>query len=66
MKCADQIISYLDHIKRFFIQFTFHADFFALTNVIFLKSSDVLFVDDSLIRYNSQNYAFKLFNDLID
>ena len=33
---------------------------------MFVTSSDVSFVDDFDIRHNSQNFAFKFFNELID
>ena len=63
MKCVNRIIRYLI-AKKLNIEFNF--DFFNAINQMFVINSNVSFVDDFDIRHNSQNYAFKLFNDLID
>jgi hypothetical protein len=63
MKSANRILKYLSHIKKLIIEFsTDHST----NNNIFLISSDVSFADDILTRFSSQEYAFKLFSDLID
>lgn len=36
------------------------------SQIIFLASSNVLYANNSLIRYSSQGYAFNLFNNIID
>jgi hypothetical protein len=67
MKSTNRILKYLSHIKKLIIEF--NADQFLQNeneNNIFLISSDAFFADDILIRYSSQEYAFKLFNDMID
>ena len=60
---ADRILSYLRSTKHYFIHFNY---FIIFASMMFLISSDVLFVDDKKTRFSSQEYAFKLFDDLID
>ena len=62
MKCVNRIIRYFV-AKKLNIEFNF--DFNAI-NQMFVINSNVLFVDDFDIKHNSQNYAFKFFNDLIN
>ena len=65
MKCVDRTIAYLEFIKRFAIRF--NLDFNSnLLNLTFINSSDASFADDLLIKYSSQGYAFKLFENMID
>jgi hypothetical protein len=67
MKSTNRILKYLSHIKKLIIEF--NADQFLQNeneNNIFLISSNAFFANDILIRYNSQEYAFKLFNNIID
>ena len=66
MEFADRTIAYLGHTKHLSIRFNPHADISDPINYTFLGSSDALFADDLLIRYSSQEYAFKLFDGLID
>ena len=47
----------------FAIKFNFNFD---AINQMFVINSNVSFVDDFDIKHNSQNFAFKLFNELID
>ena len=63
MECVDRTIAYLKLIKRFVIRF--NPDF-SINNLTFIDSSDVSFADDFLIKYSSQGYVFKLFEDMID
>ena len=65
MECADRIIAYLGHTKRYSIHFNPHLDS-SPSSVIFLGSSDASFADDPLTRYSSQGYGFMLFGGLID
>ena len=65
MKCADRTIAYLRLIKRLAIRFNFDFNSNPL-NLTFIGSSDASFADDPLTKYNSQGYAFKLFENMID
>ena len=58
-----RIFIYLNYIKNFFIFFDVQINDF---QIIFLISFDAFYANDSKIRYNSQNYDFKLFNNMID
>ena len=60
---ADRIFFYLIIIKFFSIKF--NVKIFD-SQSIFLVSSDASYADDFQIRYNFQNYEFKLFVDLIN
>jgi hypothetical protein len=67
MKSTNHILKYLNHIKKLIIEF--NIDQFLQNeneNIIFLISNDAFFANDILNRYSSQEYAFKLFNDIID
>jgi hypothetical protein len=64
MKSANRILKYLRHTKKLVIEFNNESDEEA--HIIFLASSDASFVDDIETRFSSQEYAFKLFNELID
>jgi hypothetical protein len=68
MNSVNRILKYLDHTKKLNIRFSADLSFDnnSKNNKIFLISSDAFFADDSKIRHSSQDYAFKLFNDLID
>ncbi len=57
---ANRIIAYLNDIKNFVIEFSENS------SEIFLCASDVAFADDELIRKNSDDYFFKLYDDSID
>jgi hypothetical protein len=62
MKSANRTLKYLKHTKKLVIEFNTKSD----AHIIFLTSSDALFVDDIETRFSSQEYVFKLFNELID
>jgi hypothetical protein len=67
MKSTNRTLKYLNHTRKLIIEF--NADQILhekSANNIFLISSDASFTDDILIKYSSQEYAFKLFNDMID
>jgi hypothetical protein len=57
---ANRIIVYLNDIKNFVIEFSRNS------SEIFLCASDVAFADDELIKKNSNDYFFKLYDDSID
>jgi hypothetical protein len=57
---ANRIIAYLNDIKNLVIKFSENS------SEIFLSASDVAFADDELIRKNSDDYLFKLYDDSID
>ena len=63
LHAADRILFYLIIIKFFSIKF--NVKIFD-SQSIFLVSSDASYADDFQIRYNFQNYEFKLFVDLIN
>ena len=64
LECATRILKYLEYTKKFAIQFNSLSVYNFIS--ILLISSDVSFADDFIIRYSSQEYAFKLFNNMID
>jgi hypothetical protein len=68
MISVNRILKYLDHTKKLNIRFSADSSFdnHSKNNKIFLINSDAFFADDSKIRHSSQDYAFKLFNDLIN
>jgi hypothetical protein len=57
---ANRVIAYLNDIKNFVIKFS------EKSSEIFLCASDAAFADDELIRKNSNDYLFKLYDDFID
>jgi hypothetical protein len=57
---ANRMIVYLNDIKKFVIEFS------KKFSNIFLCVSDVAFADDELIKKNSNDYLFKLYDDSID
>jgi hypothetical protein len=57
---ANKIITYLNDIKNFVIEFSENS------SEIFLCASDAAFADDELIRKSSNDYLFKLYDDSID
>jgi hypothetical protein len=57
---ANKMIAYLNDIRNFVIEFS------KKFSKIFLCASDVAFADDELIRKSSDDYLFKLYDDLID
>jgi hypothetical protein len=57
---ANRMIAYLNDIKNLIIEFSRNS------SKIFLYASDVAFADDELIRKSSDDYLFKLYDDLID
>ena len=63
MKQTNRTLKYLTHIKNYVIVYNDQTN---NENIIFIDFFDVLFVDDINIRQNSNEYCFKLFNDLID
>jgi hypothetical protein len=62
MKLANRILKYLRHTKKLVIEFNNELE----AQIIFLTSSNALFVDDIETRFSFQEYAFKLLNELID
>lgn len=62
MKCVNRIIRYLT-AKKLSIEFSLDLN---AINQMFVVNSNALFADDFDTRHNSQKYAFKLFNELID
>jgi hypothetical protein len=57
---ANRIIAYLNDTKNLVIEFSRNS------SEIFLFASDAAFADDELIKKNSDDYLFKLYNDSID
>ncbi len=57
---ANRVIAYLNETKNFVIEFS------EKSSEIFLCASDAAFADDELIRKCSNDYLFKLYDDLID
>jgi hypothetical protein len=57
---ANRVIVYLNDTKNFVIEFS------EKFSEIFLCASDAAFADDELIRKSSNDYLFKLYDDLID
>jgi hypothetical protein len=57
---ANRVIAYLNETKNFVIEFS------EKSSEIFLCASDAAFADDELIRKSSNDYLFKLYDDLID
>jgi hypothetical protein len=68
MNSVNRILKYLNHTQKLKIRFSADSSFdnHSKNNKIFLISSDAFFTNDSTIRHSSQDYAFKIFNDLID
>ena len=68
MKSINKVLKYLSYTKRLIIEFNVESNRadHSRMNKIFLTNSDASFADDIETRHNSQEYAFKLFNDLID
>jgi hypothetical protein len=62
MKLANRTLKYLRYTKKLVIEFNTKSEAY----ITFLASNDASFVDDIETRFNSQEYAFKLFNELID
>ena len=60
---VDRLFRYLIHTKKFFIVFDFEIHD---SKTVFLKFSNAFYDDDIYIRHSSQNYCFRLFNDMID
>lgn len=63
-ECADRVLKYLRYFKHLKIQFNFES--LNQSQFIFIINSDVSFVDDLVIKHSSQNYAFQLFEKLIN
>ena len=63
LHAADRIFFYLIAIKFFLIRFNAKI---SDSQSIFFVSSDASYADNFQIRYNFQNYEFKLFVDLVD
>jgi hypothetical protein len=57
---ANRMIAYLNDTKNFVIEFS------KKFSEIFLCTSNAAFADDELIRKCSNDYLFKLYDDLID
>jgi hypothetical protein len=57
---VNRIITYFNDIKNLVIEFPKNS------SEIFLFASDVAFADDELIKKSSNDYLFKLYDDLID
>ena len=57
------MLKYLAHIRSYEIAFNVQA---ININCIFFELSNASFADDIKIRYNSQKYCFKLFDEMID
>ena len=62
-KQANRTLKYLTHIKFYVIVYKNQTSNII---VIFLESSNASFANDLDIRQNSNEYCFKLFDDLID
>ena len=63
INATDRILFYLIHTKNLTIKFDARVTDFQF---IFIVSSDVFYADDSVTKYNSHEYGFKLFNEIID
>ena len=63
MKQTNRTLKYLTHIKNYVIVYNDQTN---NENIIFIDFFDVSFVDDINIRQSSNEYCFKLFDDLID
>src|SRR5438034_11286539 len=59
---ADQVISYLYRMKSLAIEFSADID----EADIFACASDATFADDKETRHSSEDYLFKLFDDIIE
>ena len=64
LQTAMNVLTYLIHIKNRCIVFETNDSDSKCS--IFLVSSNASYADDSFIRYNSQKYCFRLYDDLID
>ena len=60
---VDKLLRYLTHTKKFSIVFDLEIHD---SKTVFLESSNAFYDDDIYIRHSSQNYCFRLFNDMID
>ena len=60
---VDRLFRYLTYTKKFSIVFDLEIHDF---KTVFLKFSNAFYDDDIYIRHSSQNYCFRLFNDMID
>ena len=63
IKQTNRTLKYLTHIKNYVIVYNDQTN---NENIIFIDFFDVSFVDDINIRQSSNEYCFKLFDDLID
>ena len=63
MKQTNRTLKYLAHIKNYVIVYNDQTN---QKNIIFMKFFDVSFADDINTRQSSNEYCFKLFDDLID
>ena len=63
MKQTNRTLKYLTHIKNYVIVYNDQTN---QKNIIFMKFFDVSFANDINIRQSSNEYCFKLFDDLID
>ena len=63
MKQTNRTLKYLTHIKNYVIVYNDQTN---QKNIIFMKFFDVSFANDINTRQNSNEYCFKLFDDLID
>ena len=63
MKQTNRTLEYLAHTKNYVIVYNEEA---SNSDVIFLNFFDVSFANDINTRQNSNDYCFKLFDDLID
>jgi hypothetical protein len=61
---TNRTLKYLDHTKKLIIQYVDHIQNLKKNNIFFV-SNDAFFADDLIIRYSSQDYDFKLFNDMM-
>ena len=63
MKQTDRVFRYLAYIKNYAIVFNGQTN---ISDIIFIEFSNALFADDLNIRQNSNDYCFKLFDEMID
>jgi hypothetical protein len=62
IKVVNRTLKYMRHTKKLAIKFNTKSE----AHIRFLASNDASFVDDIKTRFSFQEYAFKLFNELID
>ena len=60
---VDRLFRYLTHTKKFSIVFDLEIHD---SKTVFLESSNAFYDDDIYTRHSSQDYCFRLFNDMID